>query len=502
MRLREQIRVMTLGILLITLSYSLLSGQEISHISTQQASTNKIINAEASGTSVYINQIHFGSTSDPLNGLTITWKSYGASDTIEWGYSDSYEMGKFPGVQRNAPAGSYFNYSFPSLKADSTIHYRIFDSLMLDWTEAKTYTCAPDTTGTKFSFIVMGDSQVDINTWHRVSDEANKHNTDFSLLVGDMTADGSIFSNWNSWFGYGREFLQKNLVYYTLGNHDCTGNGGSLYRSIFTMPMNPSNNEYYYSFTYKNAVFICLNSEEGTVGINPQKQYEWLLDVLQKNQDKTWKFVWLHRPFCATGYHGDEMLYKMDTWFQSFDDYGVDMIFSGHVHGYQRSVPVQKNRTIVAEYGSNPDQGRCQVVTGGAGGDLREIYPIAWLAKFAKIHNYCKLEIDSTTLKFSAYDEFSSKFDSLAIFKSNAVSARNVRDGAQIHLYPNPTKDRILIRGPVSDPIVFNLLGQDLSKKVKFTYRGKNQMEADLSKLPKGIYLLKSKATTLKLYKQ
>ncbi len=34
-----------------------------------------------------ISHIRFGSTGDPLNGLTVTWKSRGTSDSIAWGYT-------------------------------------------------------------------------------------------------------------------------------------------------------------------------------------------------------------------------------------------------------------------------------------------------------------------------------------------------------------------------------------------------------------------------------
>ncbi len=40
-----------------------------------------------------VDQIHFGSVNTPLNGLTITWRSIGNTDSLKWGYSNSYLMG-------------------------------------------------------------------------------------------------------------------------------------------------------------------------------------------------------------------------------------------------------------------------------------------------------------------------------------------------------------------------------------------------------------------------
>ena len=40
-----------------------------------------------------ITGIRFGSTGNPLNGLTIAWKSQGIADSISWGYTPDLENG-------------------------------------------------------------------------------------------------------------------------------------------------------------------------------------------------------------------------------------------------------------------------------------------------------------------------------------------------------------------------------------------------------------------------
>ncbi|MCU0473025.1 MAG: hypothetical protein MUC93_06620 [Bacteroidales bacterium] len=37
--------------------------------------------------------IHWGSTGNPKNGLTVSWQSTGTDDQIKWGYTASYEQG-------------------------------------------------------------------------------------------------------------------------------------------------------------------------------------------------------------------------------------------------------------------------------------------------------------------------------------------------------------------------------------------------------------------------
>ena len=69
------------------------------------------------------------------------------------------------------------------------------------------------------------------------------------------------------------------------------------------------------------------------------------------------------------------------TLWKAFEDYRVDMIFFGHTHNYQRSKPINRNISTslpIGGYGSNPDQGRCEIVTGAAGAPLAGLSPALW----------------------------------------------------------------------------------------------------------------------------
>ena len=45
--------------------------------------------------------IHWGTTGNTLNGLTITWDNQTTNDSLRWGYTTNYEKGTFPGIRRN-----------------------------------------------------------------------------------------------------------------------------------------------------------------------------------------------------------------------------------------------------------------------------------------------------------------------------------------------------------------------------------------------------------------
>lgn len=452
-----------------------------------------------------IEHIRFGSILDPINGLTVTWKSRGIEDMIRWGYTNSYEKGTFFGLKSNGYEDYFYDFNFPPVEADTTIYYKLFDSSIKEWTEEKTYLTSSANTGSKFSFLAMGDSRTNVEDWEKVSNAANTNKTDFTLFTGDIINDGSVAEDWNAWFNHGKEFLENNIVFHSLGNHECRGNGEMVYPNVFALPTNTSNTEYYYSFTFGNAVFICLNTEEDETGTFPSTQYLWLLNVLEENIDKTWKFVWFHRPFYTTGSHEGEMNYKMNTWFDAFDTHGVDMIFAGHDHMYERTKPIQKDGMIVSEYGSNSDQGRCQIVCGGAGAPLYSPGSASWLAKGAKKFHYCKIDVDGYNLSFKVYDENNVQFDALTLHKSNTVYIDDRYLSESAGVFPNPTSSYITLQGDhseISEIKVYNMLGQDYSALVRYTSINKDLITIDLIDLSSGFYLLKTQQSTYKIYKK
>ncbi len=362
-----------------------------------------------------ITHIRFGSTGDPLNGLTIAWKGQGTADSIAWGYTSGLENGKFSGVKSTSITGTRFEYTFPVLTAGSTVHYAISDSKDGVWTETRTYETASDASDDEFSFTVLGDSRSYPVEWGKISDATLP--TDFTLFMGDIIANGAVASDWQAWFDYGEKFISRELIYHCVGNHDDDNSpsGFDNFLGLYTQP----GNELYYSFTYGNAVFICLNTQKSS----DTEQYNWLLSTLEANKDKTWKIVFFHKPFYTAPNHTGEMDSYFNTWWKAFDDYGVDMIFNGHTHNYQRTIPININVSSTAgveSYGSGEGQGRCQIVAGNAGAPISSpaSSSLWWLDNSAAGRHFCEIDIDGDRLSMKAMFADHSVFDSLVIDKS------------------------------------------------------------------------------------
>src|SRR6185436_3776479 len=79
-------------------------------------------------------------------------------------------------------------------------------------------------------------------------------------------------------------------------------------------------------------------------------QVDWLKDALQKS-DAKWKIPYMHHPLYSSGAkHGSEVDLRILVE-PLFQQYGVDVIFAGHEHFYERLKP-QQGITYFTEGGS------------------------------------------------------------------------------------------------------------------------------------------------------
>jgi hypothetical protein len=93
-----------------------------------------------------------------------------------------------------------------------------------------------------------------------------------------------------------------------------------------------------YSFDYGPAHFVVLNDNR-TMNIEAPAFTKWLRGDLRTSK-APWKFVCYHIP----GFHSSKQHYaeqQIRPLQPLFEESGVDMTFAGHVHNYQRTVPLK-----------------------------------------------------------------------------------------------------------------------------------------------------------------
>lgn len=454
-------------------------------------------------TKAAISQIRWGSSGDPLNGLTITWSNTGIADSINWGYTTAFEEGKFPGTKRTgyASGSSFFKYNFGSVNASSTIYYKLYDSNTHTWSAQKTYLTALPLNTTSFNFCALGDCRDYPATLTTISNLVNAKQATFTLFNGDLTLSGTSTSELNTFFTSASNFLANNLVYHAEGNHDAAS--PSTFTNLFDLPITNGTN-LYYATRYGNALFITLNS------CNPSDatQLSWLratLAAAAADPSIVWKIVSCHHPFFNTGAHtGDMNAYRSTIW-KAFDDYGVDFILNGHDHNYQRSKPINLNvstTTPVSQYGSDAGQGRCEIITGGAGAGLyakNASSADAWaINNFNQKYNYVYCQVQGCKIIVTVYDQTNTLIDSFTLDKS-ASCVTGITEQAQkfnpISVVPNPVESNFTLHYTselTGDAFIkiYDMTGKEIaSEKV---YKNANDLEFNynLSGHAKGIYTI------------
>jgi hypothetical protein len=127
-----------------------------------------------------------------------------------------------------------------------------------------------------------------------------------------------------------------------------------------------------YSFDYGNAHIVFLdanphvfdnllpNGPPGTAPAFPFPSYpgvvrDWLLNDLDASQ-QPWKIAVFHQPSFSSG-NATVSNDQMRTMAQFLEDHGVNVVFNGHEHNYQRSLPLRG----LANLGTSPIPGMPQV---------------------------------------------------------------------------------------------------------------------------------------------
>jgi predicted MPP superfamily phosphohydrolase len=120
--------------------------------------------------------------------------------------------------------------------------------------------------------------------------------------------------------------LQSGVRFFAaLGNHDSP--------SDLSYPAFNMDGQRYYSFVRKNVRFVVLDSNQ----IDP-RQLAWV-DGTLKQAPEAWKICYFHHPLYSNGgRHGSDIELRV-VLEPLFVKYGVDVVYSGHDHIYERIKP-------------------------------------------------------------------------------------------------------------------------------------------------------------------
>jgi hypothetical protein len=354
-------------------------------------------------------------SSDPATSMDIQWRT---DTTIETGKVNYWEKGsatimsapaeRFRMEDRNLMNDRYINRftaQLKNLKPGTTYEYQIPPQTA--WNEKYTFsTPEPDSS---FSFVWTGDTHHS-PTITKLFNLADRSHPDaaFYSIAGDLVSEGLHRDHWDDLFQFTKDIICRKPLMAVIGNHDTRqGLGAWMYRELFSFPKNAPAGvqpEHTYSFSYKNALFLMI---ESTASVDSQKV--WIEDQLSKS-NATWKFAMFH----FAPYNWDEPYPDIQAaWIPIFDKYHVDMVMNGHIHYYMRTKPM-KGGKVVSSYNGGTAYVESVAIPTAPEKHPEEPYTI--VRNFnGDIYQYVKIE--GKKLSFTAVNSDNTVIDSFTIKK-------------------------------------------------------------------------------------
>jgi predicted phosphodiesterase len=255
-------------------------------------------------------------------------------------------------------------------------------------------------------FAIIGDSGTGDTPQYEIATQLiaarAKFPYEFVLMLGDNLYYGSGQKDYQKKFEQPyKPLLDSGMKFYaTLGNHDNTN-------EKFYKPFN-MNGERFYTFRPKPGVrFFSLDSN-----YMDKSQTDWLEKELAAS-GSDWKIAFFHHPlYSSGGTHGSDTKLR-EQLEPVFLKYGVDAVFSGHEHFYERI---------------KPQKGIYYFVSGGAGkvrkGDVGKTNLTA--KAFDTGYHFMLVELARDTLNFQVIEEHGKVVDAAALPRFSDVDKKKL----------------------------------------------------------------------------
>jgi acid phosphatase type 7 len=284
----------------------------------------------------------------------------------------------------------------------STYHYRVGG--VGESSSKGSLRTAPVGEDSRFRFAVVGDSGSGGKGQLAVAALLGCLEPDLVLHTGDVVYPAGQERHYNRrFFAPYRNLIKTVPVFPVLGNHDVMrGDGAAFLENFHPTLESPRGTKRYYSFDWGNTHFVALDSElyHRDRGSDPERQKDFLEQDLAASH-KRWKIAFLHRSPYGSSRHGGDGRVREDLE-PLFARHAVDLVFSGHDHVYERTVPIR---------------GVTYVVSGGGG---RRLYPAGngeFTASSVSAHHAVLVRVSGRRLLLEAVEVGGKVVDRLELLK-------------------------------------------------------------------------------------
>jgi len=342
--------------------------------------------------------------------------------------------------------------------------------------------------------------------------------TDLWLWLGDNAyGDGTDAEYHEKTFTVYPEPMRNMVIWPCPGNHDYNSvdltDNGPYYR-LLTMPTAgeaggvPSGRERYYSFDYGNVHVLSLNTEYLLdIAVGGTGFQGWLEQDLQATT-KEWVIVIFHQPPYSKGTHDSDDNFSRPQMMRQnvlplLEEYGVDLVLTGHSHGYERSYLInghygtsntwnastmlvngtngndsEGNAYVKYTEGTSPNKGTVYAVVGCSGqkgsGDNPLNHPVMYMST-EDYHGSMIIDVNGPELTARFIDTTGVALDEFTIRKENTTAVASVayERGIFMNAFPNPFHDTFTIEFRTEQQEEVTLTVTDINGKTVETFAQK-----------------------------
>jgi len=355
-----------------------------------------------------------------IHTAVVSWVTRGAGSLfVRYGEAGSEHV-QAESEHTSTPAGDWHVATLTGLVPGTAYRYGLYGEDSQPVGPAASLSTAPPPGTDEFTFVVLGDSRpgnrdtAEPTTGaRRVAGQLALQAPAFVLHTGDLVAEGwrcdGVLSVWEqylrTYFGLYNEILARTPFYVVPGNHDFASDscGREVYIGVHALPRNAptGDEEEYYSFDWGNAHIVALDSEQSSAPGSPQ--YNWLEQDLRQTTQR-WKFVVLHYPPYSSGESGSSVTVR-ENWVPLFEQYGVDLVFSGHNHTFERTCPILHGACTTAE------DGVVYFVSAGGGAVLHDVTGAWFSLAYDSVHHLLTVDVRGCRLVVTAIDSMGQVID-------------------------------------------------------------------------------------------
>ena len=198
-----------------------------------------------------------------------------------------------------------------------------------------------------FQFVIVTDRTGGMRpgVFSRAVTKVNELQPEFVITVGDLIPGGGglkdeqeIRRQWDEFNGFVNGFEMP--FFYLPGNHDVSN-------PLMDRIWDEMYGVRYYSFQYKNVLFLCLNTQdgEGSLPVLGEEQIAWVKEEISANTDVRWTMVFIHQPLWVfeegipRNVNGERILKRSKTGWPEVEAALAGKkhtVYAGHVHRYAK----------------------------------------------------------------------------------------------------------------------------------------------------------------------